>query len=119
MMNGALARQQSIYGGGQARFARGQVGLAINQAGMEAAQLHNGIQGANQEISTKIQQLLKSAVDLARYCHAEVQGTDQHAACRRFFEAYAKFKQSMQTLGKAFDQAEKVWLEDTSSKEIE
>ena len=36
-----------------------------------------------------------------------------------FSEAYAKFKQSMQTLGKAFDQAEKVWLEDTSSKEIE
>ena len=52
-MTAALTRQQLIFGGGQASLARGEVGLAINQAGMEAAQLHSGLQGSSQEINSE------------------------------------------------------------------
>lgn len=113
-MNTALARQQSIYGDGQASLARGQVRLAINQAGMEAAQLHSGIQGSNQEIGAQIQLLIKSAVDFSQRCQSDEAGqnVDLHAACLKFLDAAKKFKQSIETLGRAFDHAEQVWVEE-------
>jgi hypothetical protein len=39
-MRGGLARQQSIYGGGQAAVARGQITVALNQAAIQANQIH-------------------------------------------------------------------------------
>lgn len=118
-MNAALSRQQSIYGGGQASLARGQMRLAINQAGMEGAQLHSGLQVANQDVGARIQALIKSAVDFNKRCQLgeEGQRADLRAACFEFFDATKKFKQSIETLGRAFDQAEKIWLEERRKQE--
>lgn len=117
-MSAALGRQQSIFGGGQARLARGQVGLEINNAGMEGAQLHNGIQSADQEMGAKLQPLLKSTGELGPRCHSTAEGGQLHFACRKYFNAAAKFKGSMERLAKAFEQAEKVWVEERRKQEM-
>ena len=114
LMNAALARQQSIYGDGQASVARGQIGVAINQTGGEAEQLHVGLQAAEQEIGLKTQPLIKDG--LATYLRCKSEEAQQNAglqsACLEFREASIKFDESMKKLGHAFGQAEKVWVEE-------
>jgi uncharacterized protein (DUF2147 family) len=114
LMSGALVRQQLIYGGGQASVARSQVGVAINQAGVEAEQLHVALQDANRDIGTKIGPIMKDALDINQRCKLadSRQDADIHSACLKFFDAATKFKQSTEKLGQAFDQAEKVWAEE-------
>ena len=114
LMRAALVRQQSIYGDGQASVARSQIGVAINQAGVEAEQLHVALQAANRDIGTKIEPLIKNAVDINQRCQlvGSQHDADLHAACLKFFDAAGKFKQSAEKLGQAFDQAEKVWAEE-------
>ncbi len=46
-MRGALAREESIYGGGQASVARGQLSVAINQAAVQANQIHISVGSSN------------------------------------------------------------------------
>lgn len=113
-MNAALARQRSIYGAGQASVARSQVGVAINQASIETEQLHGSLQGANQDIGTKIQPLIKDIVDFDQRCKSSAlpQDADVRDGCVKFFESVKKFKQSMEALSQAFDRAEKVWIEE-------
>jgi hypothetical protein len=46
-----------------------------------------------------------------------VQSVDQRAACLKYFYAGKKFKESIERLGKAFGQAETVWLEERRKQE--
>jgi hypothetical protein len=119
LMNAALVRQQSIDGDGQASVARGQIGVAINQAGGEAEQLHVGLQAAGQEIGSKTQPMIKDGLATYSTCQsAEAQqSTDLQTACLKFREASTKFIESLKRLGQAFDQAEKVWLEERHKQE--
>jgi hypothetical protein len=120
LMNAGLTRQRSIYGGGQAFVARGQIGVAINQAGGEAEQLHVSLQTANQDIGEKIQPLIMDATDTYQRCKSTEaeQRADWHTACLKFFDAARKFKQSVAALGRAFDQTEKTWMEERHKQEV-
>jgi len=119
LMNAALVRQQSIYGSGQASVARSQVGIAITQAGIEAEQLHNSVQGANKDIGAKIQPLIKGAIDFNQRCQSDIkeQPADLHAACLKFIDAAKNFKQNLEALGRSFDQTEKIWVEERRKQE--
>ena len=112
LMSNALARQRSIYGGGQASVARGQIDVAINQAANEAEQLHANMKDANRDIGAKTQSLVKSALEFNQICQASEpqSNADLRFACQRFSDAKGKFKQGIETLGRAFDEAERVWV---------
>jgi hypothetical protein len=114
LMNAALMRQQSIYGSGQAYVARGQVGVAINQSGVEAEQLHISLQSADQDIGSKLQSLAKDAVDASSICRSANLGKNDalRDTCTKFQEAGVKFKASILALSQAFNHAEKIWAEE-------
>jgi hypothetical protein len=120
-MSVALARQQSIYGDGQASVARSQVGVAINQASIEAEQLHISLQSADQDIGGKVQRLANDAADASATCSSADLDKDDalRGACVKFHDAGVKFKTSILALSQAFAHAEQVWLEESrKQKEI-
>ena len=119
LMNTGLARQKSIYGDGRASVARGQIGVAINQAAIEAEQLHSSLQSAYADIAAKIQPLVKATIEFTPLCQsAEAQQrTDLQAACLQYFVATKKFKPSMEALERSFNQTEKVWVEEHGKQE--
>jgi hypothetical protein len=111
LMRSALARQRAIYGGGQAAVARSQVAVAINQACVEAEQLHINLQGANKEIGAQVEPLIKDAVVVKQQCQADAsnRNSELQSACAKFMDAAQRFKTSVEALGRAFEQAEQVW----------
>jgi hypothetical protein len=113
-MSGALAREEAIFGNDQAAVTRSQISVAINQAGIEAQQLHNSLQNSDKDISIKIQPLIKGAVEFNQRCQpgAANRSRELDDTCLQFFDAEKNFKQSMEKLGQAFAQTEKVWLEE-------
>lgn len=48
-MQAALSRQQSLYRGGYTAVARGPLNVAINQAGVEANQIHIAVDSGNKQ----------------------------------------------------------------------
>ena len=111
-MQGALAREQSIFGGGQASVARNQISVAINQAKVQGEQLHATVQTDGQNIRTKYDPFLKDTAGELRRCqtNAVQQNADQQSACAALIDAISKFKQSIEAFARAFDQAENVWI---------
>jgi hypothetical protein len=111
LMRSALARQQAIYGGGQASVARSQVAVAINQASVEAEQLQISLQGANKEIGAQVELLIKDAVVIKQQCQADasIRNSELQSACAKFMDAAHHFKTSMEALSRVFEQAEQVW----------
>jgi hypothetical protein len=73
--------------------ARSQISVAINQAGVEAEQLHNSLRSADQDIGNKIQKLANDASEPARCCTSvdEAEQTAIRAACSKFNEASRQF----------------------------
>jgi hypothetical protein len=114
-----VIRQQSIYGGGQASVARSQVGIAINQASIEAEQLHDSLLASSRDIAAKIEPLVKDAAGFGQRCQGDQaqQSHDLHDTCLKFLETAKKFKKSLDVLGKAFDHAERVWVEEHSKQD--
>lgn len=49
----SLSQARSIYGDGQASVARSQIYVSINQASLEAEQLHNSVASVSQDFATK------------------------------------------------------------------
>jgi hypothetical protein len=112
VMNSALVRERSIYGDGQASVARGQISVAINQAGMEAEELHNSMQTADQHIGNILRELGKNASEVATHCQVSDQDDDLSVACSKFKEAGTKLRTSIAALAEAFKRAEQVWTEE-------
>jgi hypothetical protein len=114
MMDQALARERSIFGGGQASVARSQIEVAINQGGGESEQLHVGLQGAGQEMTAILQPLVTSANDLIARCMSDEMKTDagSRAACAHLFKIGKTFQEDVEKLRAAFDHAEKVWVDE-------
>jgi hypothetical protein len=120
-MHTGLARQQSIYGPGQAMVARSQIAVAINQTAIQGEQLHNGIQTAQRDIRSKLEPLVRDAVNTRTYCqpiltsrkgNEQLANEDPHLACLKFMQALSEFDEIVRMLGEAFNQAEKVWVEE-------
>ena len=121
MMHAGLAHQQSIYGPGQPMVARSQIAVAINQAAVEAEQLHSNMQTAQSNVGSKLEPLIRNAINTTQHCQSVVTdggansspaNRDQQSTCLKFLEAAEKFKQSIEALGRAFDQVERVWIEE-------
>ncbi|MGA8611665.1 MAG: hypothetical protein WB760_08075 [Xanthobacteraceae bacterium] len=114
MMDKALTRQRSIFGGSQAFLARGQIGVEINQGGVEAEQLHVSLQDAGRDMAAKLQPLVSSANDLIARCTSNEMKSDAgyHAACALLFKTGKTFQENVEKLRAAFDHAEKVWVEE-------
>ena len=77
-MRGALAREQSIYGGGQASVARGQISVAINQAAIQANQIHIGVGSSYQTFDSGSGQLSRNRRALARAAVAHMSPLTLH-----------------------------------------
>ena len=71
-MAGALARQQSIIPSDNAAVIRGQLGVAINQAGVESSQFHLELQSRQAEFQKTSTGLLADGGDLLKKCHTTV-----------------------------------------------
>jgi hypothetical protein len=114
MMDKALTRQRSIFGGSQAFAARGQIGVAINQGGVEAEQLHVSLQDAGHDMTAKLQPLVNSANDLIARCTSNEMKSDAgyHASCVHLFKIGKTFQEDVEKLRTAFDHAEKVWVDE-------
>lgn len=118
-MRGALAREQSIYGGGQASVARGQISVAINQAAIQANQIHISVQSAYREFDYAASQLMREFAGASQGCRGAHPVTDTtpapvgrdawNAACLRFFDSARPFQQRVSDLRVAFAQVEAVW----------
>jgi hypothetical protein len=119
LMSGALSREQSIIGDGQASVARSQVAIAINQAGIETEQLHMSLQDAIRDMGGKVEPILKDGIDMKQRCQSveSSQSANLYLACVKFQDAGRKISQSMGALNEAFRLTEKVWMEEHRKQE--
>jgi len=119
LMNAAFARQRRIYGNGQAAVARGQIGVAINQAAIETEQLHGSVQGSYRDAASKIRALNNVILEFTQLCRtAEAKRhSELRTACLQFAEAVKKFTPSVEALERSFNQTEKVWIEEHGKQE--
>ena len=92
-------------------MARGQIFVAINQASVEAEQLHVSFQAGGRDINEKLTPLFKDVATAKQYCDSvkSVRGNDETTACTTFLEAAKQLKSRMESLAKAFNHAENVW----------
>ena len=84
-MRGGLARQQSVYGGGQAAVARGQITVALNQAAIEANQIHINTQGSYQAFDFNSGQLAHEAAEANGLVPRGSVGLSKHRRARSSF----------------------------------
>jgi hypothetical protein len=115
-MRMALAREQSIFGSGQAAVARSQIFVAINQAAIAANQVHIAVQSAYQVFDNNSGQLLRDSASVSQRCGNDLAGTPVstdreawHSACQKFFDAEKSLEQEVAKLRTAFAQIEGVW----------
>ncbi len=118
-IRGALAREQSIYGGGQASVARGQISVAINQTAIEGSQLHDSVQSSFRDIANDAGQLASEAKGASQFCRESHQSNAplpavvgpeaKNAVCRQYFDAEKKFRQKIMEMKVAFVRIEAVW----------
>lgn len=126
-MRTALAREQSIYGGGQASVARGQISVAINQAAIEANQIHIGVGSSYQSFDFQAGQLQRESADAGQGCHGAHAATDstpvpvqyraRNAACLRFSDVAKEYEQRVSDLRAAFSKAEAIWQAERHEQE--
>ena len=119
MMEIALTRERSIFGDGQASVARGQIGISINQGGIEAEQLYASLQAAAKDTTEKLQPLVDSANGLVARCTSDETKSDGRfrSACEHFFKAGKTFNQNIDNLRAAFNHADKIWVEEHTKQQ--
>jgi hypothetical protein len=107
-MRGGLNRERSIYGGGQAAVARSQLSVALNQAAIEANQLHINVQGSYRDFDFTSEQLGREAAKADQWC-TEAVPEALLTACSRFVDTRQKFAQRVSATRAAFAHLEDVW----------
>jgi hypothetical protein len=107
-MRGGLARQKSIYGGGTAAVARGQITVALNQAAIEANQIHINAQTSYQTFDFNSSQLAREAAEANGWCQGAVPDT-LSSTCAKFLEAQTAFAKRTSALRAAFAELEAAW----------
>lgn len=123
-MRMGLARQRSIYGDGQASVARGQLDVAINQAGVQANQIHFSVQSSYSDFNTKSNASLKLIADMIRLCQSASTSVDDdtlvarwQAACRKMITTVPDFQKHVGMMQDAFAKIERVWQEERAKQE--
>ncbi|MGH7035727.1 MAG: hypothetical protein ACREFL_18505 [Stellaceae bacterium] len=107
-MRGGLARQKSMYREGQAALARAQITVALNQAAIDANQVHIGTQTSYQSFSFKSDQLSHEAAEDNAWCRGTVPDT-LSVPCVDFAKTNAAFVAHASLLKAAFSNLEDVW----------
>jgi len=115
-MRGGLARQQSIYGGGQAAVARGQITVALNQAAIEANQIHINAQTSYQTFDFNSGQLAREAAEANGWCQGATPDL-LSSACAKLLETQTIFAKRVATLRAAFAELETVWKAERHEQE--
>lgn len=123
-MRAALARKQSIYGGGQASVARSRISVAINQAAIEANLLPINMGLSYQSFDFQLGRLERESARVSQGCarfatdFAPVPAGYEalNAACLRFFEVPEDYKQRVSDLRAAFLKAETIWNTERSEQ---
>ncbi|HEY5306401.1 MAG TPA: hypothetical protein VIJ52_07015 [Pseudolabrys sp.] len=123
-MRMGLARQRSIYGDGQASVARGQLDVAINQAGVQANQLHLSVQSSYDEFASKSAASGKLIADMIRLCQSATTNIGDEAlvarwqaTCGKIVTAEPDFHKHVGLLRHRFTQIERVWQEERVKQE--
>jgi hypothetical protein len=126
-MRAGLAREESIYGVGQAAVARGQLSIAINQGSIDANQIHINVQGVYRDFDFKSTQLLNSLAGEDQTCRGAHPATDTdpapvgreawNLACVQFFNIEGKFQKQVSALRDAFANIENVWNEENRTQQ--
>lgn len=115
-MRGGLARQQSIYRGGTAAVARGQIIVALSQAAIEANQIHINVQTSYQTFDFNSGQLAREAAEANGWCQGAVPDS-RSITCTKFLEAQTAFAKRISGLRAAFAELEAVWKTERHEQE--
>lgn len=122
-MGAAHNRQTAIYGGGQASVARGQIGIAINQAAIQAEQFHRETASAWQSVQAEHDLLAKSGGGISDIC-ANANGqtasdlsADIQDTCSKLAEAILAIKPQADALKAIIVAGEKTWQEERKKQE--
>lgn len=118
-MRGGLARERSIYGGGQASVVRSEISVAINQAAIQAIEIHITVGSSYQDFDSAAGRLVREAATANRSCRgasiaaAAVPAPQGYGAlneaCLQFSDVAKSFQQRVADLRAAFAQIEEVW----------
>jgi hypothetical protein len=118
LMRAALARERSIYGGGQAGVARSQISVAITQATIEADQIHIAVENAQKEFEGQAGPLLRDGVDVSAKCDTHrVDSADLSSACSKLMTSRVTFTNRVDAMRRAFAQVERVWREEHAKQQ--
>ncbi len=114
-MRAAHARQRSILGDGQAFVARSQLGVAINQASIQADQLHLEMDSLLGEVVHERDELIRQNADTFNLCRQVRTGggsePDIKEACDKLAHSVDAAKSKAEILIKEAAAAETVWQE--------
>ena len=123
-MRNAHSRQRAIYGDGQSSVSRAQIDVAINQAAIRAANLHDDVQKAWNDIFTEIQSLIRDYSDVMGACKSVIAATNTTptselaAKCKSLAGNAELFKSRSDALSAKFTAIEKVWADERSQQQM-
>ena len=92
-MRMGLTRQRSIYGDGQASVARGQLGIAINQAGGQATQLHLSVQSQFDDFKSQAGASLNLIAGMIKLCQSAPTNVGDDALVSQWQAACLRLRQ--------------------------
>ena len=107
-MRGGLARQRTIYGGGQASVARSQLSVELNQLAIDANQVHLNDQQLYRDFDFNSAQLSREAAEANTWCQGSIP-VSLNGVCPKFLEAQAGFAKRVLALRAAFADLEATW----------
>jgi hypothetical protein len=123
-MRAALGRQQSIP-----RFiqtpARGQIGVAINQAAIETIQIHDEVKAKQAELQQKVTAAVDKVAPIAKRCgdpNAQANIASQtieklKLLCTRIQPIAKQFGADIKQINNSFERTEAVWREEQQKQE--
>lgn len=115
-MRGGLARQRTIYGGGQAAVARSQLSVALNQLAIEANQIHLNDQQSYRDFDFNSGQLSREAAEANTWCQGTIP-VSLNGVCPKFLDAQTGFAKRVSALRAAFSDLEATWNSERREQE--
>lgn len=120
-----VSRERQSAGDPRASVARGQLGVAANQAAIETYQLHNSEMSFRSSLEGSVQPLIASADGLERACRVAAspgeltpaQDNERTAACQNLSAAIVPFRKEFQAIASGLAHAEQVYVQERSAQQ--
>jgi hypothetical protein len=96
-------------GGERASVARGRINGALNQATIQANQIHIGTMGAYRQLDGEAGRLANEAAEMVGWCHGGDPPTYLSDACPKLLAAHASFKADRST-PRCVQSSRNVWI---------